>query len=90
MKNANTARTETAQLIVKDIEEMNARCYAFIEEVIAPRVDSAINDRQYHCGVDIPKSLKPAVDIIADKLRQYGYEVRISHGLSTHISIGWR
>lgn len=89
MITAKEAATKTNELINKDKEARKAKIEAYLESVVCPKISSAISDRQFWCGVDVPADLKQDTEAIAERLREMEYKVNISHGIKNHLSIGW-
>ena len=89
MITANEAATKTNELINKDREAKKAQLEAYLENVVSPKITSAVSDRQFWCGVDVPADLKQNTEQLATMIREYGYKVNITHGIKNHLSIGW-
>lgn len=89
MITAKEATTMTNEFINKDREAKKAQLEAFLENVISPKITSAVSDRQFCCGVDVPADLKQDTEQLAMMIRDYGYKVDITHGIKNHLFIGW-
>ena len=89
MITANEASTMTNELINKDREAKKAQLEAYLENVVSPKITSAVSDRQFWCGVDVPADLKQDTEQLATMIRDYGYKVNITHGIKNHLAIGW-
>lgn len=89
MITANDAYAKVKELIQKDADAVDAQCNEFIENVVQTKILKAVEGRQYYCGVDIPKELAPAVQIICNKLGDFGYKTAVANGYQKHLTIGW-
>ena len=89
MITANEASTMTNELINKDREIKKAQLETYLENVVSPKIASAVSDRQFWCGVDVPAELKQDTEQIIAMIRDYGYKVNVTHGIKNHLAIGW-
>ena len=89
MITAKEACAKVHELKEKDTQAINVKCDNFIENAVSVQIIKAIEDRQFYCGMDIPKELKPHTEIIKKKLEDLGYGVAVTHGYTNCISIGW-
>ena len=89
MITAKEACVKVHELKEKDTQAIMVKCDNFIEDVVSIQIIKAIEDRQFYCGMDIPKELKPHTEIIKKKLEEFGYAVAVTHGYTNCINIGW-
>jgi hypothetical protein len=89
MITAKEACAKVYELKERDAQAIDAKCDNFIENAVSVQIIKAIEDRQFCCGMDIPKELKPYTEIIKKKLEELGYGVAVTHGYTNCISIGW-
>ena len=64
MITAKEACAKVHELKEKDTQAINVKCDNFIENAVSVQIIKAIEDRQFYCGMDIPKELKDRKSVV--------------------------